>query len=349
MVNGMLPDRYALDSCLTHDLSLKSLQLFGIMLRNAKVKAVSEKGLITELERLVSEERNPRTMDMDLLPTVELLRRINDEDKGVAYAVEKVIPEIAACVDRIADAFAKGGRLIYMGAGTSGRIGVLDASECPPTFRVPPTMVIGLIAGGYDALTKATEGAEDSQARGAEALAEIGLTDKDIVVGIAASGRTPYVIGGLNHARKVGATTVALSCNPHSAIAAIADIAISPIVGPEVLTGSTRMKAGTAEKLVLNMLTTASMVKIGKTYQNLMVDLKASNRKLVARAARIVMQATDCTLEEAEAALAQTHNDVKLAILVTMTGMNPAEARFALEGAGGFLRKAIEHSGPAAM
>lgn len=312
------------------------------------MRTVSEQGLIAELERLVSEDRNPRTMDMDLLPTVELLRRINDEDKGVAGAVAAVIPDIAAAVDRIAAAFRDGGRLIYMGAGTSGRIGVLDASECPPTFRVPPTMVIGLIAGGYDALMKATEGAEDSQARGAEALTEIGLTAKDVVVGIAASGRTPYVIGGLNHARKVGATTVALSCNPQSAIAAIADIAISPVVGPEALTGSTRMKSGTAEKLVLNMLTTAAMVKIGKTYQNLMVDLKASNRKLVARAARIVMQATECTLEEAEAALATTHNDVKLAILITMTGMNLAEARIALEGAGGFLRKAIEQGRPPA-
>lgn len=302
-----------------------------------------EERLIAELERLVSEERNPRTMDMDLLPTVDLLRSINDEDKGVAYAVEKVIPEIALCVDRIAAAFRKGGRLIYMGAGTSGRLGVLDASECPPTFRVPPTMVVGLIAGGYEALLKAAEGAEDNQAAGAEALAEIDLTARDVVVGIAASGRTPYVIGGLNYARNVGATTVALSCNPQSAIAAVADIAISPVVGPEALTGSTRMKSGTAEKLVLNMLTTASMVKIGKTYQNLMVDLKASNKKLVARAARMVMQATDCTLEAAEQALAQTNNDVKLAILVTITGMNPTEARFALEGAGGFLRQAIGH------
>ena len=303
---------------------------------------VSEQTLISELDRLVSEGRNPRTMDLDLLPTAEILHRINDEDKGVAEAVEKVIPEIAAAVDRIAAAFRKGGRLIYMGAGTSGRLGVLDASECPPTFSVPSTMVVGLIAGGYDALMNAAEGAEDNEAEGAAALAEIGLTDKDVVVGIAASGRTPYVIGGLNHARKIGATTVALSCNPESAIAAIADIAISPVVGPEVLTGSTRMKAGTAEKLVLNMLTTASMVRIGKTYQNLMVDMKASNRKLVARAARIVMQATECTLDEAQDALARTQNDVKLAILVIMTGMNPAEARFVLEDAGGFLRKAIQ-------
>jgi N-acetylmuramic acid 6-phosphate etherase len=308
---------------------------------------VSEQALISELERLVSEGRNPRTMDLDLLPTTELLRRINDEDKGVAEAVEKVIPEIAAAVDRIAAAFQNGGRLIYMGAGTSGRLGVLDASECPPTFSVPSTMVVGLVAGGYDALMNAAEGAEDNDAEGAQALAEIGLTDKDVVVGIAASGRTPYVIGGLNHAKKIGATAVALSCNPDSAIAAIADIAISPVVGPEVLTGSTRMKAGTAEKLVLNMLTTAGMVRIGKTYQNLMVDMKSSNKKLAARAARIVMQATDCSLEDAQDALAQTSDDVKLAILVIMTGMNAADARFVLEDAGGFLRKAIQQGRPA--
>ncbi|PSJ57958.1 N-acetylmuramic acid 6-phosphate etherase [Pseudaminobacter soli (ex Li et al. 2025)] len=303
---------------------------------------MSEQALISELEQLVSEGRNPRTMDLDLLPTTEVLHRINDEDKSVAEAVEKVIPEIAAAVDRIAAAFQQGGRLIYMGAGTSGRLGVLDASECPPTFSVPATMVVGLIAGGYDALMNAAEGAEDNEAEGAQALAEIGLTEKDVVVGIAASGRTPYVIGGLNYAKKIGATAVALSCNPDSAIAAIADIAISPVVGPEVLTGSTRMKAGTAEKLVLNMLTTAGMVRVGKTYQNLMVDVKTSNKKLVARAARIIMQATECTLEEAQDALAQTNNDVKLAILTIMTGMNPTEARFVLEDAGGFLRKAIQ-------
>jgi N-acetylmuramic acid 6-phosphate etherase len=310
---------------------------------------VSEQALISELGRLVSEERNPRTMDIDLLPTIDVLRKINDEDKLVAHAVERVIPEIAAVVDRTIAAFRQGGRLIYMGAGTSGRIGVLDASECPPTFSVPATMVVGLIAGGYSALLKATEGAEDSQTKGAEALADIELTSRDVVVGIAASGRTPYVIGGLNYAKKVGATAVALSCNPQSAIAEIADIAISPVVGPEALTGSTRMKSGTAEKLVLNMLTTASMIGIGKTYENLMVDLKASNKKLVARAARIVMQASECTLEEAQTALAQTDNDVKLAILIVMTGMEPAAARSALDGSKGFLRQAIQDAKQASM
>ncbi|MET0574618.1 MAG: N-acetylmuramic acid 6-phosphate etherase [Mesorhizobium sp.] len=306
-----------------------------------------ERALIAELEQLVSEDRNPRTMDIDLLPTADILRKINDEDKIVAAAVEKVSPEIAAAVDRVAIAFQNGARLIYMGAGTSGRLGVLDASECPPTFRVPAGMVVGLIAGGPKALVSATEGAEDSQQKGREALEEINLTAADVVVGIAASGRTPYVIGGLDYARKIGAMTVALSCNPKSAIAADADIAISPVVGPEVLTGSTRMKSGTAEKLVLNMLTTAAMIRIGKTYQNLMVDLHASNRKLVARAARIVTQATGCTLEEARAALDKTGNDVKLAILITLTGMSLAEARSALEGAGGFLRRAIEEGGSA--
>lgn len=302
---------------------------------------MTEHALISELERLVSEDRNPDTMDIDMLPTLDILTRINDEDKRVALAVEQVIPEIAKAVDSTVAAFRKGARLVYVGAGTSGRIGVLDASECPPTFRVPPGMVIGLIAGGLDALVRATEGAEDSPSRGREALEGISLTADDVVVGLAASGRTPYVIGALEYAKEIGATTVALSCNPDSAIAAIADIAISPVVGPEVLTGSTRMKAGTAEKLVLNMLTTASMIRIGKTYQNLMVDMHASNKKLVARAARIVMQASDCSLEEARAALDTTGNDVKLAILIKKTGMGLDDARAALEKANGFLRKAI--------
>ncbi|MER9866495.1 N-acetylmuramic acid 6-phosphate etherase [Mesorhizobium sp. M0136] len=300
-----------------------------------------EHGLMSELERLVSEDRNPRTIDIDLLPTIEVLRKINDEDKGVAAAVEKVIPEIAAAVDRIVSAFQKGARLVYLGAGTSGRLGVLDASECPPTFGVPEDMVVGLIAGGDDALVRSAEGAEDDPKQGVKALQDIKLTADDVVVGIAVSGRTPYVIGGLTYAKQVGATTVALSCNPRSTIAGIADIAISPVVGPEVLTGSTRLKSGTAQKLVLNMLSTASMIRIGKSYQNLMVDLNPSNKKLVARAVRIVMQTTGCAAQQARQALDQTGNDVKLAILVTITGMGVEEARKALANAGGFLRKAI--------
>lgn len=296
---------------------------------------------MSELDRLVSEGRNPRTVDIDLLPTIDVLRRINDEDRLVPAAVEKVMPEIAAAVDRIVLAFQKGARLVYIGAGTSGRLGVLDASECPPTFGVPEGMVVGLIAGGSDALVRSLEGAEDDPKMGAKALQDIGLTPDDMVVGIAVSGRTPYVIGGLTYAKQLGAATVALSCNPASTIAGIADIAISPVVGPEVLTGSTRLKSGTAQKLVLNMLTTASMIRIGKSYQNLMVDLNPSNRKLVARAIRIVMQTTGCAAPQARQALDRTGNDVKLAILVTITGLDVEAARAALLKAGGFLRKAI--------
>jgi N-acetylmuramic acid 6-phosphate etherase len=298
--------------------------------------------LLSELDHLVSEGRNPRTMAIDLQPTSDILRAINDEDRLVPAAVERVIPEISAAVDRIVEAFGKGGRLVYLGAGTSGRLGVLDAAECPPTFGVPPGMVVGLIAGGADALVKATEGAEDDAQGGVLALQGIGLDRNDVVVGIAVSGRTPYVIGGLTYAREIGATTVALSCNPASTIAEIAEISIAPVVGPEVLTGSTRMKSGTAQKLVLNMLSTASMIRIGKIYQNLMVDLNPSNEKLVARAARIVMQATGCGEEQAVDALERADNDVKLAILMTATGLAVSEARSALHAAGGFLRKAIE-------
>ncbi|MEI9418923.1 N-acetylmuramic acid 6-phosphate etherase [Mesorhizobium sp. Cs1321R2N1] len=302
---------------------------------------MTEQRLMSELDRLVSEGRNPGTVDIDLMPTIDVLRRINDEDRLVPAAVEKVLPEIAAAVDRIVLAFQKGARLVYIGAGTSGRLGVLDASECPPTFGVPEGMVVGLIAGGSDALVRSTEGAEDDPKMGAKALQDITLTPDDVVVGIAVSGRTPYVIGGLTYAKQIGATTVALSCNPASAIAGIAEIAISPVVGPEVLTGSTRLKSGTAQKLVLNMLTTASMIRIGKSYQNLMVDLNPSNRKLVARAIRIVMQTTGCTARQARRALDRTGNDVKLAILVTITGLDVEAARAALAKAGGFLRKAI--------
>lgn len=300
------------------------------------------RALMSELDQLVSEGRNPNTMGIDRMGTRDILATINAEDASVAEAVNKVIPAIAAAVEAIVAAFNRGGRLIYMGAGTSGRLGVLDASECPPTFGVPYGMVVGLIAGGPDALMRAAEGAEDRMEDGVADLKSIGLTEKDVVVGIAVSGRTPYVIGGLNYAKEIGAVTAALSCNPASTIAHIADIAISPVVGPEVLTGSTRMKSGTAQKLVLNMLTTASMIRIGKTYQNLMVDLHASNKKLLARAVRIVMQATECSAAEAEAALEKTQNDVKLAILVQLTGLDVGAARAALSKAGGFLRHAID-------
>ncbi len=297
--------------------------------------------LIAALSHLVSEGRNPDTMDIDLLPSLDIVQRINQQDKLVPLAVEKVLPEIAEAVDKITEAFKVGGRLFYIGAGTSGRLGVLDASECPPTFGTDPEMVVGIIAGGKEAMFRAKEGAEDDPTLGEQDLKENMLTQRDVVVGIAASGRTPYVIGGLEYANKLGATTVALSCNPDSPIADIADIAISPVVGPEALTGSTRLKSGTAQKLVLNMLTTASMIRLGKSYQNLMVDVKATNAKLVARAARIVMQATDCTNQEAKTALKETDYDAKLAILMILTGLDRESATEQLNAKQGYLRKVV--------
>lgn len=298
--------------------------------------------LISALSHLVSEGRNPKTMDIDLLPSLEIVQRLNEQDSIVPIAVSKVLPDVALAVDCIKTAFQQGGRLIYMGAGTSGRLGVLDASECPPTFGTPHEMVVGLIAGGEQAMFKAVEGAEDSYSLGKEDLDKIDLASQDVVVGIAASGRTPYVIGGLKHAAKRGATTVAISCNPTSPIAEIAEIAICPVVGPEALSGSTRLKSGTAQKLILNMLTTASMIRLGKSYQNLMVDVKATNEKLVARAIRIVIQATECDEATAKETLNNTNFDVKLAILMILTGMDQETAKQQLDKQGGFLRKAVE-------
>jgi N-acetylmuramic acid 6-phosphate etherase len=302
--------------------------------------------LHTQLQQLVSEGRNPRTTDIDLMSSLEIVTTINAEDHGVAAAVGRVLPQVASAVDAIVAAFRAGGRLVYIGAGTSGRLGVLDASECPPTFGVPPTMVVGLIAGGLDALVNASEGAEDRVEAGVADLAAIGLGARDVVVGIAVSGRTPYVIGALDYAKGQGAVTVALTCNPDSPIAGMADISIAPVVGPEAITGSTRLKSGTAQKLVLNMLSTASMVRIGKTYSNLMVDMIASNEKLVARAARIVSQATGRTVAEAEDALAAAGNDSKLAILMLLTGEDAETARRQLAAAGGVLRRAIAGATP---
>lgn len=304
---------------------------------------MSEPQLITLLDNLLSENRNPDTMDIDQLPALEIVRKINQADRQVPLAVEQQLPAIAAAVEQIVAAFNRGGRLIYTGAGTSGRLGILDASECPPTFGVPEGMVIGLIAGGPRAIQQAIEGAEDDKSAGAEDLRAINLSADDVVVGIAVSGRTPYVIGALEYANQLGATTVALSCNPASDIAALARIAISPLVGPEVLTGSTRLKSGSAQKLVLNMLSTASMILIGKSYQNLMVDVRATNKKLVARAARIVMQATGCDAQQAQQRLAETHNEVKLAILVQLTGLPVEDAHALLERERGFLQHALAH------
>lgn len=298
-------------------------------------------GALVDLQHLLSEDRNPRSMDIDLMSTSRMLELINAEDRLVPQAVARTLPDVAEAVEKIVAAFAGGGRLIYIGAGTSGRLGVLDAAECPPTFGVPPGMVVGLIAGGPDALTRAREGVEDLPDAGAADLRAVDPSSRDVVVGIAVSGRTPYVVGALAYAKSVGATTIALTCNPDSAIARMSDISIAPVVGPEVLTGSTRLKSGTAQKLVLNMLTTASMVRMGKTYQNLMVDMVASNEKLAARAVRIVVQATGCSDQVAEQALERTGRNLKLAILVILTGKSVEEARQDLQRTAGFLRRAL--------
>ncbi|CNI03795.1 N-acetylmuramic acid 6-phosphate etherase [Yersinia frederiksenii] len=293
------------------------------------------------LGALISESRNPATMELDKLSTLEMLACINDEDRKVPEAIRLVIPAIAQAVDLAAAALKQGGRLIYLGAGTSGRLGVLDASECPPTFGVPHGMVIGLIAGGPGALLKAVEGAEDDMSLGERDLQALKLTPTDMVVGLAASGRTPYVIGALRYARQLGCPTAAISCNPDSPIAQETQVAISPIVGPEALTGSTRMKSGTAQKLVLNMLSTGAMVKLGKVYQNLMVDVKATNVKLVDRACRIVVEATGASRTEAENALSQTEFEVKPAILMILKGVTAEQARQSLQQHNGYLRAAL--------
>ncbi|MGB9095494.1 N-acetylmuramic acid 6-phosphate etherase [Erwinia sp.] len=298
-----------------------------------------------DLGALVSETRNAETMDLDNLSTLEMVTKFNQQDATVAEAVRLTLPEVAKAVDAAAASLSAGGRLIYLGAGTSGRLGVLDASECPPTFGVPHGLVVGLIAGGPGALLKAVEGAEDNEQLGISDLQALDLKPEDMVVGIAASGRTPYVIGALRYARQLGCHTAAISCNPGSPIAREAEIAISPVVGPEALTGSTRLKSGTAQKLVLNMISTGAMVRIGKVYQNLMVDMQATNIKLVDRACRMVCQATGCSAEEAEAALKQTQFEVKTAILMVLSGVAADEAKSLLMKHKGFLRAALQDRG----
>lgn len=294
-----------------------------------------------DLSSMVTESRNTASEDIDQLSTLEMLRVINNEDKKVALAVEKELQHIADAVDIISTAFTDGGRLVYCGAGTSGRLGILDASECPPTYGTKPEQVIGLIAGGHQAIFKAVENAEDSLELGIEDLKAISFSNKDVLVGIAASGRTPYVIASMEYAKSLGANVISISCNPDSPIAQQADIAITPVVGGEVVTGSSRMKAGTAQKLVLNMLTTGSMIKIGKVYGNLMVDVEATNAKLVERQKNIVMQATDCSREEAEQALSQCQRHCKTAIVMVLTGMSAEQAKQALSASHGFIRAAI--------
>lgn len=295
-----------------------------------------------DLDRLATEQRNPLTMDIDILPTEDMIRVINEEDKKIAFAVEKQIPNIAKAVDLIANAMENGGRLIYIGAGTSGRLGILDASECPPTYGVSYELVQGLIAGGHTAIFKAMEGVEDRKEEGIKDLKEINFTNKDILVGIAASGRTPYVIGGLEYAKSIGAMTIGITNTNNSEISKVTDICIAVEVGGEVVTGSTRMKSGTAQKMVLNMLSTGAMIKRGKVYENLMVDVKASNKKLVERAKRIVIQATKVTEEIAIRYLKETEYDVKLTITMIKTGLDKKESKELLEKHKGHIRKALE-------
>ena len=298
--------------------------------------------LLQTLSTLITEQRNPNSMHVDSLSALEIVQLMNDEDKQVPLAIEKCLPQIAQAVERTVAAFQQGGRLVYIGAGTSGRLGVLDASECPPTFGVSPEMVKGIIAGGERALRHPIEGAEDSKAQAVVDLQTIQFSSKDVLVGIAASGRTPYVIGALEYAKSLGSVTVSIASNPNSAMANIVDIAIDTVVGPEVLTGSSRLKSGTAQKLVLNMLTTASMILMGKCYQNLMVDVQASNEKLKARAIRIVMQATDCDKALAEETLKQADQNAKLAIMMILSGLDRAQAEALLEKHHGKLQLALK-------
>lgn len=305
---------------------------------------MAEQDLLKTLGQLITEQRNPNSMQIDTLSAYEIVQIINNEDKQVPLAIEKVLPQIAQAVEKIVEAFQQGGRLVYIGAGTSGRLGVLDASECPPTFGVSPEMVKGIIAGGERALRHPIEGAEDNKEAGKQDLQAVEFSQKDVLVGIAASGRTPYVLGALAYAKEIGATTVSIASNPNSAMSQIADIVIDTVVGAEVLTGSSRMKSGTAQKLVLNMLTTASMILIGKCYQNLMVDVQASNQKLVARAIRIVMQATECSREVAENILALAENNAKLAIMMILADLDKDRAEQLLMQNQGKLQQALMQS-----
>lgn len=294
-----------------------------------------------DLSKMTTEARNPLSVELDNMTPLEVVTLMNNEDTKVPQAIKPHLEQIATAVQWCINSLENGGRIIYMGAGTSGRLGVVDASECPPTFGVPAEMVVGLIAGGERAFIKAVEGAEDSAQLGADNLRELELNSHDTVIGLAASGRTPYVIGGLEYANSLGCNTVAISCNENSAIGKVAKLAIEIIVGPEVLTGSTRLKAGTAQKLVLNMISTASMVGIGKCYKNLMVDVMQSNEKLHVRAQNIVMEVTGISREEAKATLELANGSVKKAIVMILANCNGEEADSKLAVAHGHVRKAI--------
>lgn len=294
-----------------------------------------------DLSRISTEDRNPRTLDIDTLETLDMLRVINEEDARVPAAVATQLPQIAKAVDGIVARIQGGGRLVYIGAGTSGRLGVLDASECPPTFNTPPELVVGLIAGGDRALRHSVEHVEDQPESGARALKDLDVGEQDTVVGIAASGRTPFVIGAMEHANEVGALTIGICNTDNAHLSEIVDIPIAVVTGPEVVTGSTRLKAGTAQKLVLNMLTTGTMIRLGKTYGNLMVDLQPTNQKLKLRAIRIVAEATGLDSDAAAEALANADGEVKTAIVATILGVDAGRAHTLIEAAGGRVRDAI--------
>lgn len=295
-----------------------------------------------KLDKLTTESRNLNTSNIDKVSTLEMVKIINNEDKKVAEAVEKEIPKIAQAIDYIVERIKKGGRLIYIGAGTSGRLGILDASECPPTYGVSEELIQGIIAGGREAIFRAKEGAEDSKELAIEDLKLKKLSSNDIVVGIAASGRTPYVVGGLEYGNQIGALTISITCNSDSEVSKTSQISIAPIVGAEVITGSTRLKSGTAQKLVLNMLSTGSMIKLGKVYGNLMVDVKATNKKLIERAKKIVCEATGIEKNLAEDILLKTDYDVKLSIFMILSGLSLNDAREKLLENDGYIAKALE-------
>ena len=301
------------------------------------------KSLFNEISKLTTEQRNPNSMDIDARSTKEILEIINNEDKTIAFAVEKEIPYIEQAVEVIVEALKSGGRLLYFGAGTSGRLGVVDASECPPTFGTPFGMIDGFIAGGKEAMFRAQEGAEDYEENGAKDVIAVKVTSKDVVCGIAASRRTPYVVGAIKKAKEVGATTLFVTTNPRENFdIKEVDIAICPYVGPEVIMGSTRMKSGTAQKLVLNMLTTTAMVRMGKVYENMMIDLQMTNKKLVERSKRIVMTITGISYDEAADYLEKAGGHVKTALVMILANVNADEAKVRIEKADGFVRKAIE-------
>lgn len=295
-----------------------------------------------DLAKLTTETRNKKTMDLDQMTPLELAAVMNQEDAHVVSAIKEVLPEIATAIQWATDSLRHGGRIIYIGAGTSGRLGVLDAVECPPTFGVSPQVVVGLMAGGETAFVKAVEGAEDSTTLCTQDLKNIGLNQKDIVIGLAASGRTPYVIYGLFYANTIGCKTVGISCNKQSEVGTAAQLAIEPVPGPEILTGSTRLKSGTAQKMILNMISTGGMVGIGKIYQNLMVDVQQTNEKLVVRAQNITIAATGCTREDAKTALCSADGQVKTAIVMILLQCSASEAKKHLEKSGGHVRKTLE-------